>query len=222
MEEKVNDMLLIRPYMREHAVEYAKAWAFSQNPLFGDFDAIGGNCTNFASQCLYAGSCRMNYLPVFGWYYISIDERAPAWTGVEYFYNFLVSNRGEGPFGREGTPDEIEVGDMIQLGRTGEGFYHTLVIVGFEEEEPLVAAQSDDAYDRPLSSYTYDFLRYIKILGVRVRTPSVSDCFDGVIEGTSLMPENGSNEPDGNESDGNEPNGNESDGNGLTPPPMFP
>ncbi len=181
-------MLLIRPYMREHAAAYAKAWAFSQNPLFGDFGTLGGNCTNFASQCLYAGCCRMNYLPVFGWYYISMQERAPAWTGVEFFYNFLTTNLAEGPFGREGSPEEMEIGDMIQLGRAEDGFYHTLVIVGFEGDEPLVAAQSDDAYDRPLSGYTYEFLRYIKILGVRVRTPSVRDCFDEVLEGISLQP----------------------------------
>ncbi len=181
-------MLIIRPYIRENAVAYAKEWAFSQNPLFGNFDAIGGNCTNFASQCLYAGTCHMNYLPVYGWYFISLDERAPAWTGVDFFYNFLVGNRAEGPFGREGTPDEMEIGDFIQLGRADSGFYHTLVIVGFEEEEPLVAAQSENAYDRPLSTYTYEYLRYIKILGVRVRTPSVTDCTKGLFEGTSLIP----------------------------------
>ena len=83
-------MLLIRPYIRENAVRYAERWAFEQNPLFADFEGIGGNCTNFVSQCVYAGSCQMNYLSVFGWYYISLEDRTASWSGVEYFYNFLV------------------------------------------------------------------------------------------------------------------------------------
>ena len=179
-------MLVTRPYRREAAVEYARTWAFSQNPLFGDFRDLGGNCTNFVSQCLFAGTCRMNYLPVFGWYYISLNERSPSWTGVAYFYNFLVGNTGEGPFGRDATLAELELGDVIQLAREGEGFYHTLLVVGFEGEDPLVAAQTDDAYGRPLSTYTYDFARYIKILGVRQRIPSSTDCARGVTDGSSL------------------------------------
>lgn len=181
-------MLITRPYLRERAVEYARTWAFSQNPLFGDFRDLGGNCTNFVSQCLYAGSCRMNYLPVYGWYYVSLNERSPSWAGVPYLYNFLTSNTGEGPFGREGSPEEAEIGDVIQLGREGEGFYHSLLIVGFEGEDPLVAAQSDDALDRPLSTYTYDFARYIKLLGVRARAPFTTDCYEGTLDGTSLLP----------------------------------
>lgn len=182
-------MLITRPYQRESAVEYARTWAFSQNPLFADFRDLGGNCTNFVSQCLYAGSCRMNYLPVFGWYYISLNERSPSWTGVPYLYNFLTENVGEGPFGSEVGAAELEIGDVIQLAKTGEGFYHTLLVVGFEEEDPLVAAQTDDAYGRPLSTYTYDYARYIKILGVRVRAPIVSDCFDDLLRGVSVAPD---------------------------------
>ena len=82
-------MLVTRPYEREKALAYAERYAFSQNEIFGDFRGIGGNCTNFVSQCVYAGSCKMNYTKTFGWYYISLDDRAPSWTGVEYFYNFI-------------------------------------------------------------------------------------------------------------------------------------
>ena len=42
-------------YNREAALEYAKEWAFSRNPQFYDFENIGGDCTNFASQVLLAG-----------------------------------------------------------------------------------------------------------------------------------------------------------------------
>ena len=63
-------MLVTGEYNRERARAYAERWAFDRNPLFADYTGIGGNCTNFVSQCVYAGSCRMNFTPVFGWYYI--------------------------------------------------------------------------------------------------------------------------------------------------------
>lgn len=180
-------MLVIKPYLRENALLYASRFALSQNPVFGNFAGIGGNCTNFVSQCIYAGSCKMNYKPTFGWYYISMDQRAPSWTGVEFFYNFITTNTDVGPFGRDATPDEVEVGDVIQLGKEGEGFYHTLIIVGFEGDDPLVAAQTDNAFGRALSTYTYDFSRYIKILGVRLDTPTNDDCFETVYNGIAII-----------------------------------
>ena len=177
-------MLVVKPYNRENAVAYARKYAFSQNSLFANFAEIGGNCTNFVSQCIYAGSCEMNYKPTFGWYYISLDERSPSWSGVEYFYNFIIENTDVGPFGRVATSDELENGDVIQLGRNDDGFYHTLLVVGFDGEDILVAAQTDNAYARPLSTYTYDFARYIKILGVRLESPDTTDnCFERVMAG---------------------------------------
>ena len=173
-------MLVTRTYERERALMYAERYAFSQNPLFGNFREIGGNCTNFVSQCVYAGSCKMNYTPTFGWYFISLDQRSPSWTGVEFFYNFITQNKGVGPFGREVSLDELEIGDVIQLGRNGVGYYHTLIVVGFEGQDTLIAAQTDDALDRPLSTYTNDYARYIKIDGVRFEMPDDYSCFDKV------------------------------------------
>lgn len=177
-------MLVTRPYIRENAVAYARKYAFSQNSMFGNFAGIGGNCTNFVSQAVYAGSCEMNYKPTFGWYYISMDDRSPSWTGVDYFYNFIIENAGIGPYGRVANSDELEIGDVIQLAREGEGYYHSLLVVGFDGEDLLVAAQTDNAYARPLSTYNYDYSRYIKILGVRFDSPETSDsCFEGLMQG---------------------------------------
>ena len=180
-------MLVTKPYQREKAIAYAKKYAFGQNPKFGNFRGKGGNCTNFVSQCIYAGSCVMNYTPTFGWYYISLDDRSPSWTGVQYFYNFMVGNTDVGPYGRDAVLDELEIGDVIQLGNNRDGFYHTLLVVGFEGDDPLVAAQTDDAYARPLSTYTYDFSRYIKILGVRINVEVNEDCFDSVFNGIAIV-----------------------------------
>ncbi len=181
-------MLMIKPYNRENAVTYAERYAFSQNPVFGNFAGIGGNCTNFVSQAIYAGTCVMNYTATYGWFYISLNERSPSWTGVEFFYNFMTQNAGIGPFGESTGPDNLELGDVVQLGRESEGYYHTLLVVGFAENDILVAAQTDNAYRRPLSTYTYDFSRYIKILGARVNVPDSSDCFRSVYDGIAIIP----------------------------------
>lgn len=180
-------MLVIRPYRREWAVAYAARYAFSQNPLFGNFAEIGGNCTNFVSQCIYAGSCKMNYTKTFGWYFISLDERSPSWTGVEYFYNFMTTNGGVGPFGREVSADEVEIGDALQLAKSDGDFYHTLIVVGFDGEEILVAAQTNDAYGKPLSEYEYDIVRFIKIDGVRFEASPAEDCFLSVYDGVAIV-----------------------------------
>ena len=86
------------PYDRAAAVWYAKRWAYGRNPVFYDYEHIGGDCTNFASQCVYAGSGVMNYEKDYGWYYINANNKAPAWTGVEYFYDFMTrSEETQGP-----------------------------------------------------------------------------------------------------------------------------
>ena len=163
----------ILSYDRGAAVEYAREWAFARNPDFYDFSRIGGDCTSFASQCLYAGSGVMNFTPDVGWYYLSLGERSAAWSGVDYFYNFLIGNRlspggnGNGPFAEETELSGLKQGDFVQLGNE-RGFYHTLVCVGFwENGVPLMAAHSNDAYAKPLTSWIFQRLRCIHLLGVR-------------------------------------------------------
>lgn len=183
-------MRIIKPYLRERAYQYAERWALSRNPLFADYTGIGGNCTNFVSQCLFAGSCEMNFTPVFGWYYLNMDERTASWTGVEFLYDFLISNRGNGPFAEESTPGGLEVGDIIQLARDGD-YYHTLLVSGFQGDTYLVAAQSDDAFNRPLNTYNYDSARYLHILGVGAEYSSDADCFSSLLEGVSINADGG-------------------------------
>ncbi len=181
-------MLAVVDYRRERALEYARKWAMSRNPLFENYSGIGGDCTNFVSQCIYAGSCVMNYTPTFGWYYISPTNRAPAWTGVEYFYNFITSNEGVGPFGEEVSEDELAAADVIQLADESGDYYHSLFVTARTEAGYLVASHSSDAYNRPLSTYDYATARYIKISGVRMEIPDVyaPDCFEGFISGEVL------------------------------------
>lgn len=154
-------------YDRQAAVSYARRWALDRNPAFYNFDGIGGDCTNFASQSIHAGAKIMNYTPVMGWYYRSSYNRSPSWTGVGYLYNFLINNKSIGPYARVVSQHEAQPGDIVQLGTYDRRFYHSPVITAVTPEI-LVAAHTDDALDRPLSSYVYDQARFLHIDGVRV------------------------------------------------------
>lgn len=154
------------PYNRQKAVLYARKWALKRNPKYYDFQNIGGDCTNFASQCIFAGAGVMNYTPVTGWFYRSASDRTASWTGVEYLYNFLVNNNSAGPYAEEVSRNEIQIGDVVQLGTAQGDFYHTPVITA-TEPQILVCAHTYDALDIPLSSYYYDQARFLHIKGVR-------------------------------------------------------
>ena len=155
------------PYSRTAAVAYARRWAHDHNPAYYNFDNIGGDCTNFASQCLYAGARIMNYTPVMGWYFRSLQDRTASWSGVEYLYNFLITNKSVGPYAHVVPKNEAMPGDIVQLGTSTGNFYHSPVIVA-TSPTILVAAHSDDALDRPLYTYDYGSVRFLHIDGVRV------------------------------------------------------
>ena len=155
------------PYNRDAAVNYARKWALGRNPAYYDFEKIGGDCTNFASQCIYAGAQAMNFTPVYGWYYRSSYDRTASWSGVEYLYEFLINNSGIGPYAHVVPQEGAEPGDLVQLGTESGHFYHSPVITAVTPVI-LVAAHTYDALDRPLSSYVYEAARFLHIEGVRI------------------------------------------------------
>ena len=164
-------MRFVRDYDRKAAVLYAHQWAYGRNPLFYDYEKLGGDCTNFASQCIYAGSGIMNFTPTYGWYYIDANQKAPAWTGVEYLWNFLT-RRGlsVGPVGEPCRIQDLRPGDLLQLSFQGESFQHSPIVVSVgwpaAPENILVSAHSYDADNRPLSTYQYQDIRFLHITGV--------------------------------------------------------
>ena len=181
------------PYNRERAVEYARRWALSRNPLFIDFTGRGGDCTSFVSQCIFAGCGVMNYTETFGWYYISPMERAPAWSGVDELFDFMTgapefvaANGGTGPQGVDVTDaSQIEIGDVIQLQNDRGEFYHSLIISEITEGDILVCAHSDDALDRPISTYNFAALRVIHIERAIINL-NLEQNIQNVLDGTAL------------------------------------
>ncbi|MDL2273549.1 amidase domain-containing protein [Oscillospiraceae bacterium OttesenSCG-928-G22] len=157
----------MKPYSREKAVSYARRWAFSRNPAYLNYDDMGGDCTNFISQCLHEGGGEMNYRPDLGWYYRTGNDKAPAWSGVPYLYRFLLSGLTPGFFAEEAPPERMEPGDVIQLSFDGTLFSHSLLVTMRDTSELYVATHTFDSLNRPLSTYDYRGIRYIHIAGLR-------------------------------------------------------
>lgn len=158
-------------YNREQAIAYAHRWAYGRNPRYADFSAMGGDCTNFISQCIYEGCGVMNPTPVMGWYYYSLNQRAAAWTSVPFLYQFLLNNSGIGPYSENIPLFLAQPGDVIQLSFDGEVFAHSLLVVETgltpAPENILIATHTFDADNRPLASYQYAASRLIHIIDAR-------------------------------------------------------
>ncbi len=159
-------------YDRASAVSYAKKWALSRNPRYYNFDPVGGDCTSFISQCLYAGSKKMNYNLENGWFYNNGYDKSPSWSGVEYLYNFLIKNKSYGPRGVVVPQNKIEVGDIAQLSFSGNTFEHSLFIIDIKNINDLnkifIATHTYDALNKNIGEYNFSKIRFIHIQDVGI------------------------------------------------------
>lgn len=159
------------PYNRDKAVAYAHRWAFLRNPRYASFDEIGGDCTNFISQCLFAGCGQMNPTPHTGWYFYSMQKRSPSWTSVFFLHRFLIENRGLGPYAMRAPLNEARPGDVIQLAFVENRFTHSLLVVEVPDPQDvgsiLITCHTIDSDNRPLRTYPFEEARLLSILGSR-------------------------------------------------------
>ena len=161
----------VKEYNRKKAVEYAIKWAYKRNPKYYNFDSVGGDCTSFISQCIYAGSGIMNYKKHIGWYYNSSSDRTASWSGVEFLYNFLTRNNGIGPKAIRGKISDLEIGDIIQLKFLEDRFSHSLIIVdkkGNTLDDIYIATHTEDAYYRKISTYNFKDIRFLHIIDIGI------------------------------------------------------
>ena len=158
-------------YSRDKAVNYALKWWNKHNPLYYNFENLGGDCTNFVSQCIFAGCGIMNFTKTFGWYYISPSNRSPSWTSVDFLQKFLLSNTTLGPVGRLCSLSEVEVGDIVQI-RQGLYFNHTGIITKMSQAFPytldsvFITAHTYNVLNKSISLYKPKEVRLIKIVNV--------------------------------------------------------
>ena len=167
------------PYDREKATAYAKKYATTPNlNPWQNYTQMGGDCTNFVSQCLYAGGIPFDNegkTITEKWYWYSDNHRTPSWTGADAFKAYVRANKGTGLVATEVAMEELVPGDIVQLG-TREKATHSMIVVDvvYNEDNPeevvdlLVAQHSSEGgifgYNIPLSSKPPKRL-YYKILG---------------------------------------------------------
>ena len=165
-------MLNLKTYGRNNAVNYALEYALKKNPEYFDYTLIGGNCTNFVSQCIFAGAPKMNFDANNGWYYLSPANTSISWANVEPLFNFLTTNKAVGPFASNSAIELCEIGDIIQLRFSGmQSFSHSLVVTkiqGYLPKDIFICANTRDVKNVPLSSYNFAEYRLLHILGYRV------------------------------------------------------
>ncbi|MBQ8603581.1 MAG: amidase domain-containing protein [Oscillospiraceae bacterium] len=170
-------------YDRDAAVEYARQWCNQRNYTgnYLAYDDYGGNCQNFASQCIYAGGIDMDYSG-YGesqWKFYSrtlntkqtATGRSYSWTGVDPFYTYATINRSNGLICQADLRLEYaEKGDVIQVGAYND-WRHSLVVTDTVYDrngnmiDITVASNTADRWNYPLSAYIYTYPRLIHILG---------------------------------------------------------
>ena len=163
-------------YNRISATQYARRWALSRNPKFKDYEELGGNCTNYISQCVNAGGIPMdsdgnNIMKE--WYWYNDSNRTPSWTGSQPFFEYFTKNNSDesenfGVYAKQTNYDELELGDVVQLIKDGKA-YHTMMITGILLEgeyiyDYLICQNTYDLLDYPLSLKVGE-KRYLKIFG---------------------------------------------------------
>lgn len=170
--------LSLRPYNRQAAVEYARQWALERNPDWKDYEKLGGNCSNFASQVLYAGGIPMvtdGGHEGKNWFWFSDSYRSPSWTSARYLKDFNMNNNPPGQAPRLGIVaryvdyEDLEPGDLV-LKYMGDDLTHTMIVVQklYNPDgtvyDYLIAQNSYDLLDFPLSQKDGRH-EYVKVLG---------------------------------------------------------
>lgn len=138
-------------YDRFRAFRYAELWWNGSNP---GFPQMRDDCTNFVSQCLFAGHVPMDKRSsrAEGWW-MEIGSTTPSekwsysWAVTEALRRYLVGQLGAK---RIQHPDELKIGDVIVYDWNGTGqVHHAVIVTDFDDRgEPLVNAHTDASYHR--------------------------------------------------------------------------
>lgn len=120
-------------YNREAAKKYALKYVLKPNKNYVNFESMGGNCTNFTSQCLKAGGIVQDKTGNYKWYYTSSSNRAPSWSKANDFRNYYRKNKGsktvKGLNANRCNFQATRLGDLAQIVILGEA-KHSIFISG--------------------------------------------------------------------------------------------
>jgi hypothetical protein len=141
-------------YNRMEAVKYAEIWWDGHNkkyPLYAN------DCTNFISQCLYAGEFPMAGYPnmAAGWWYKNFNSSSYSWR-VANTLRWYLPGAQTGIRGIEvNDQKELSLGDIILYDFEGDGRWNhcTMVVSKDKDGDPLVNAHTQNSRKRYWSYY---------------------------------------------------------------------
>lgn len=156
-------------FMKSHITEETEVY-------YGGFN---GNSQNVVSWSLNAGGIPMDTKGYQLWkYYDSwLDDynreegRTASWTNTKEFYNYASKNDEYGLCSEVDVNTYYgEIGDILLMGYEGEYSYSSLVIDKIKDKnnntiDILVASNTEDMFDYPISAFPYPLKSLIKVLG---------------------------------------------------------
>jgi hypothetical protein len=139
-------------YNRLKAVAYANQWWDKRAPQYPD---MGVDCTNFVSQCLYAGGAPMKYTGIrsTGWWCRTGMAGEPwsySWAVANAFRTFLLHAEQGVRAVEIREPGQLKLGDVICYDWDGDGRYtHNTIVTAYDDSgAPLVNAHTNDSVHR--------------------------------------------------------------------------
>jgi len=135
-------------YRRDLAAAYADRWWNEPNPEYENFEV---NCTNYVSQCLFAGQAPMNYTGKrdAGWWYRGYssgrEQWSYSWAVSNSLQHYLSTPRNKGLQATAvESPEQLSLGDIILFDWSGDGrFQHSVIVTAFDTSGmPLVNANT--------------------------------------------------------------------------------
>ena len=206
-------------YNPSNAISYARQYAIHYNASYPDLRLNGGDCTNFASQCLYAGGIPMvgsnnttgTHASTTQWYCqitgtdignLHTFSRSTSWVRVTDFSTYM---RGRAVQWRiVGTLDELvaqcQPGDIIQLmEKNGGRIYHSTIITSKNASTACYCAHSDPRLDASVRTHFDETVDSFVILSFRalpsssgVSLDTCEPCDDQIPSTTSVEFQNAS------------------------------
>lgn len=143
-------------YDRVRALRYAELWWNGSNPAF---PKLADDCTNFISQCLWAGNMPMREgaSRASGWWIHGGHPRTGenktgenwsySWTTAQALFLYLMHKLNASQLQN---PRELKIGDLVFYDWGGTGrHHHSSIVVDFDNQgDPLVNAHTDSSERR--------------------------------------------------------------------------
>ena len=165
--QTVTQVVCDHPYDRNAAIQYAGSWIESRNPYWSFYDDYGGNCMNFASQCLYAGGIARNP----NWYNYEMWDTSLSWVNVGSFTEYLTQAKPQELCSDMNAPYYSgEPGDLLLIG-IDEPENHATIIADVVTDSAgntidyLLYSNTSNLINYPASAYYYTNQRLVKIYG---------------------------------------------------------